>query len=231
MSAGSHTFTYSGSEISCDPGRYIARLTYGPNSSNTKTYEMQFDVKCWDLVWLFEDVLTDEEKAAIDQAQMDVPGDYVEDEDPMAPEGPVERALYCAGIDATTVSSSKVTVKVWYWDEDEVNAASLSIDNGVSTMDITDDDWLNVWGQDLSQKQYYDERGSAVSGLNSTFYSMTDSDQYFHVKVTVADDGVLDNAGNPYDADPSTSEIEKTVDYKLKIDKDGNVSILEETYE
>jgi len=231
LTAGSHTFTYSGTEISCDPGKYVAKLTYGPDSSNTQTYEIQFDVKCWDLVWLFEDVLTDEEKAAINQAQLEIPDDYVVEEDPMAPEGPVERILYCAGIDINTVNSSLITVKVWYWDENEEDAAYLSIGNGVSTEDITDWDWLNIWGQDMDRKLYYDERGSAITNLNCTFYSMTGSDQFFYIKITVSEDGVMDNAGNPFDADPITPDTETTIKYKLKIDSDGNIIILEEAYE
>lgn len=92
-------------------------------------------------------------------------------------------------------------------------------------------DWLYVWGQDVNQKQYYDERSSAITNLNGTFYWMTDSEQYFYVKIIVAEDGVFDNAGNSYDANPNTPEIESSIKYKLKIGLNGNISILAELYE
>jgi hypothetical protein len=62
-------------------------------------------------------------------------------------------------------------------------------------------------------------------------YSMSESDQYFYLKVTVDTGGVLDNVGNEYDANSETAEREGTFRYKVKIDSQGEITILEEVFE
>jgi len=186
----------------------------------------------WDLLALFWDELTEAEKTAIDDGYEEEYPDYYEHFDPFdLGSGDTSEEPCCAGIANGTVMSAKVAVKVWYWDEEEIDANSLTIDNGTSTQGISAQDWLDVWGLDGDDKDWYDERGGSVTDVNGVFYSMTETGQYFFLKMTVAADGVLDNLDNLFDADPSTQDRESTVRDKLKIDGSGNLSILETTYE
>ena len=41
----------------------------------------------------------------------------------------------------------------------------------------------------------------------------------------------MDSAGTPYNADPSTDDVEAAIRHKMKISPDGQLSISETTYE
>jgi hypothetical protein len=221
---------YSGTQISYSPGQYIVRITVGESVGNAASDQSPFDVKAWDLLGFLWDYLSDEDKSATDQASEDKPDEYVAGWDPFVDDNTVDFP-YCAGVNSSTVNSSKVGVTVWYWDETEQNAVNLYIDDGTPTQEISDGDWGNVWGQDIEDKPWYDERGSSLTNLNGTFYSMSEDDHYFYIKIVVAIDGVLDNVNNEFDANPDTEQREDTIIYKLKIDGDGNITIIEETYQ
>lgn len=220
---------YAGDEIT--QGTYLIRIGIEIGNECKPLAEAIFRVKEWDLLALFWDDLTSAEKEAIDAADAETIDEYVEEWDPLAFDSDGGRPDYCSGVDSTTVTASKVSVTVWYWDETENNAEALYIDNGTPTRDISDNDWENVWGQDIGEKPDYDEKGSSITNLNGTFYSMSEAEQYFYLKIVVAEDGVLDNVGNEFDAIPDTTQREDTLRYKLKIDGEGNLTILEEVIE
>jgi len=133
---------------------------------------------------------------------------------------------YASGTDIGTVNNSKVSVACWYYDQIEDQAGSISMCD-IAKVEDMDDQLAADLGID---KDWYTERGG-VSTRFSTFYAMSESDQHFYLRITVASDGVMDNAANPYDADPSTDDVEATVRYKMKIDPNGQLSTLETTYE
>jgi len=224
-----HSFLYFGDGLSEGSGDYIVKLSIGPDAFSVSTDQEAFDVRAWALVTFFWDDLTIEDKAemiATDQEPCD-PG-YVEAFDPLAFDSNSGLPPYCTGVDYTTVTSAEVAVTTWYWDETEYDADSLWIDNGTPTESISDTDWVDVWGQDPLDKPWYDEHGSSIANLNGTFYSMSEPGQYFYLKMVVATSGVLDNAGNMFDADPNTPERESTRYYKLRIAGNGDIDILEE---
>jgi len=199
-----HTFSYNGTEITYDPGKYIAKISVGSDEYNLAFDTVPFDVRAWDLFYFFWDTLTEEEIVEI----------ILNDEEATQP--------YCAGVDYTTVTSEKVTVKLWYWDETENGALLLTIDDGVPTIGYPD--WPPEWGD----KTWYDDRGAAFSDLNGTFYTMSEEGQWFFLRVTVANDGVYDNVGNEFDSDEITAGIQKIRLFKLKIDALGIVTVIEE---
>ena len=225
------TFTYSGTDINYSDERYVVTISIGQDSIKCSSDTGSFDVVAWDLLGFFWDVVTSSEKTAIDEAdEQSFPG-YDQGFDKYQAYDAGEDSLpYCAGIDLTTVTSSKVTVTVWYWDETENDALSLSMDNATGTSTISSSDWENEWGQDPEDKEWCDDRGAGIADLNGTFYSMSESNQYFYLKIVVASDGVIDNVDNPFDANTADETIQSTVRYKLKISGEGTLSFLETTY-
>jgi hypothetical protein len=223
---------YSGEEIAYtpdfDPGRYIARISIG-NSSTECIYDQKpFEVKAWSLLGLFWDDLTDKEKSQIDEADAESDPDYWDAWDSLCFDGEGIRPAYCAGIDLSTVTASRVAVTEWYWDENASIGNALSIAAGTATEGISYADWENIWGQLIQDKAWYDERGSAITWLGGVFYSMSETDQYFYIKLLISDTGVLDNAGNLFDANTDTQQREATIIYQLKIDGDGSLTIIDE---
>ncbi len=222
---------YSGKEIAYtpdfDPGRYIARISIGNSATDCVYDQKPFEVKAWSLKAIFLDSLTDSEKVNIDQIESEVDPDYVENWDELSFNVAGEVPPYCSGVDSSTVTSSGVAVSVWYWDEAESNAYMCNIDNGTATDDISDTDWINLWGQDIQAKPVYDEVGASIADINGVCYSMSETDQYFYIRFVIAEHGVLDHVDNLFDADPNTSQRENAVLFKLKLDSDGNLTIID----
>lgn len=225
------TFTYDGTEINYTDEKYVVKISIGQDANNCSSDTEPFDVVGWNLLALFWDEVTSSEKTAIDEADEQSFSGYDAGFDKYeADEATTDPHLYCAGVDLTTVTSSKVTVTVWYWDETEDDALSLNIDNATGTSTISASGWENDWGQDPDDKQWYDNRESGITDINGTFYSMSESNQYFYLKIVAASDGVIDNLDNPFDANTSDETRQSTFRYKLKIDGEGTLSILETTY-
>lgn len=220
-------FTYSGTEINHDPGKYVVVIKFGADEESAASDMAGFDVKAWDLYAFFWDKLTDDEKAAIDNAYAQQP-QYDPAENEFFGDGETMDApeVYVAGIDAATVNSTNVSLTRWCWDETEEDAESLTIADGVETRNITAENWEESWGD----KQWFDDRGSTVSDLNSIFYSMSEEDQYYELKFTIAAEGVTDKLANGFDGSDEDG-IQRTVTYQLRIDGDGEVEILSETWE
>ena len=103
----------------------------------------------------------------------------------------------------------------------------MTIDDATSTTDIGGGEWGDGW----DDQEWYNDRGAAVSDLNGTFYSMTEDDQHFFLKFAITSDGVVDTVENLFDGDEDTSGDQRTVTYKFRIDGDGEIEILEETWE
>jgi hypothetical protein len=226
-----HEFIYSGTGINYGQERYLVKISAGQTEGNAASDSGPFDVKAWCMTGIFWDCLTEAEKAAIDAVASQAPPDYRSYFDPLAVPGDPTPMTYCAGVNAATVNASKVSVKLWYWDQTEEQAATLNISDGVPSKTLSDPDWQNIWGRELGEKPWYDERGSALTDLNGDFYSMSEGEQYFWLVVTVAADGVLDNVANCFDAEPDTGARQGTLKYKLRIDAGGNITVLEESAE
>ncbi len=178
----------------------------------------------------FWDYLTDEIKAEVDKGP-DVPADYDPKLDSsLTGEESTEKPPYCAGVDASTVSSNTVTVKWWYSEENESEAHSTELSSVTPTESISDGEWQTKWGMSLEQKQAYDERGSVATVLKHKF-NATSQWNYLFLKVTVSPDGVLDNVGNVYDANPETEAIETSAKYQLKVAENGTLTIVGVTYQ
>ncbi len=226
-----HSFTYSGTDVSENPGRYVVKLSAGDSEETAASDKAGFDVKVWDLVAMFWDRLSDEEKAAMDAAFEDSGEypDYDPDSDPLFVGGTEVTAVdeYVSGIDVSTVTSSTVTIERWYWDETYGDAEALSIESVSGTEDMSESQWEARWGD----KDWYDQRKSALVETNGEVYSMSEETQYYYVKCVVTSDGVFDLVENTYDGNEDTSDMERTVTYKLRLDGDGYAEILEEIWE
>ncbi len=178
----------------------------------------------------FWDYLTEEMKAEVDNGPT-IPTDYNPELDSsLTGEESTEKPPYCAGVDASTVSPNTVTVKWWYSDEKEADAHATELSSIIPTESISDAEWQTKWGMSLEQKQAYDERGGVATVLKHKFNATTRYN-YLFLKVTVSPDGVLDNVGNVYDANPETEVIETSAKYTLKVAEGGALTIVRVTYE
>lgn len=198
---------------------YLVRLTAGKHQ-----VESRCQVKAWDLIGCFYGDLPEDFIKMVDEARSKVPEGYNPDWDPMVDdEAEPEPTQYCPEIDPATLTSKHVMVSVRYWDQSKPLARHLYITSGVRSKDISAQDWQQVWGAKPSSKAWHDEREAVLYTLNGTFYT-TSQGQSYVVTMFVAKGGIVDEAGNEFDANPDTDTRESTVIESIRIDGDGNVS-------
>ena len=135
---------------------------------------------------------------------------------------------YASGIDINTVTNDKVSTSCWYYDESQNDADPVTMTD-INIVEDMGDALRTALGISAAQKDWYVERGSVYVKFNTTFYEMSEDDQYFFMEILVNSGGVLDKAQNPYDADPGTEDTQTTVKYKMRISS-GTLEILETTY-
>lgn len=218
------TVCFDAKELGEVTASYLLRLTAGTKGEYTAEYRSR--VNAWDLIGCFSDPVTEEEKREIDKAEHEVPDGYCPDGDPYfddEAEDELNPYPYSSGVNPATVTAKQIAVKAWYWDQNERDAKRLCITNGVASYQISPEDWQRVWGNHPEKKKLDDDEGAAVYSLNGVFFT-TNPGQFITVKMAVARNGAMDNAGNPFDADEKTPEREGTITDKITIDEKGNVS-------
>ena len=178
---------------------------------------------------IFQDPFDEDDKLGGQALEQDFEdGDVRYSYDEVSEDGETDEAqeVRSSGINKDSVTTNAIAVTFRYEDESESDVISVPLEEVTDTHEIADAEWQSYWEVDLSDKQWYDERGSVISRLN--LGSLSDGIGY--LKIQVADDGVHDYAGNVFDADPATEVRERTISLKIQI-QDGEVTILEEIYE
>jgi len=114
---------------------------------------------------------------------------------------------FSSGIAAGTVTTESLATRVRAFDEE-----SFSGNITVQSTEVAEGE------------EHYEEGGVEAALTNYTFYAMSDPDQWYIWKFEVQDGGVLDKADNPFDLDPDTEGRQIGIQWKIRIDGDGNIS-------
>jgi len=212
LSAGNKSIVYSGTEISTTASKqYRALISVGSDTDNVATAEVTFEVIPKKVNFYFNDIVTQQDIDDASAAEAESPASYEPEADGYETERDPNYKL-CSGINPATITDTQVNIKYWYDGQNEDLAQSPSSISVRKVQDISVDEWTNTLGYSLESKTSSIKLGCVLVDYSNDVYAMDDYDgESVTFKITVAENGFCDYAGNQFDADTTTPERENVL--------------------